>query len=146
MTQKINEFQTLSGSTFTKERTDDGRTLYRKDGQFTSRQAYAAGNSHTALSEVNRGTVEASEIDRTDLNAPFNATSFTPSEAFDDGSFAREQVVEANRFYGFLQATGTPDDRIEAAQEYQEMKRRLEQSDSPEQDREVKQQYNIGGS
>jgi hypothetical protein len=146
MTQTLNEFQTLSGSTFSKERTDDGRTVYRKNGQFTSRQAFAAGKSHTPTSEVKRGTVEASEIERTDLNEPFNTTSFTPTEAFDEGSFEREQVVESNRFYGFLQAPDTPNDRVEAALKYQEMKRRLEQSNSAEEDREIKEQYNIGGS
>ena len=139
-------FETQSGTTFTKEETEAGNVRYRKNGTFTSSQSFAASKSHTPTAEVRRGNTDPSELDRTDLNKPFDATSYIPTEAFDDDSFEREQVAEANRFYGFLQAEETPDDRVEAALEYQDMVQELDDSNSPEEDREIKERYGIGGS
>lgn len=146
MTEIIDRFETQAGTTYTKERTESGRTQYRKNGQFTSSQSFAAGKSHTTTAELKRGTIDASDVERTDLNKPYDATAYMPTDAFDDGSYEQQQAREANRFYGFLQAEGTPDDRVEAALEYEQMIRELEQSNSAAQDREIKEQYNIGGS
>lgn len=140
------QFETQSGTTFTKEETEAGNVRYRKDGAFTSAQSFGAGKSHRPTAEVRRGNTDPSELDRTDLNKPFDATSYIPTEAFDDDSFDRRQAAEANRFYGFLQAEETPDDRVEAALEYQDMVRELDDSNSPEEDREIKERYGVGGS
>jgi hypothetical protein len=146
LTEITERFETQSGTTFTKEETEAGNVRYRKNGTFTSSQSFAAGKSHTPTAEVRRGNTDPSDIDRTDLNKPFDATSYIPTEAFDDDSFEREQAAEANRFYGFLQAEETPDDRVEAALEYQDMVRELDDSNSPEEDREIKERYGVGGS
>lgn len=146
MTEIIESFETLSGTSFRKEKTESGNTRYRKDGQFTSSQSFAAGKSHTALSEVKRGTVDANELDTDDLNAPYDATSYIPTEVYDQDSFERQQRIDRNKFEGFLNAPETPDDRIEAALEYQQFIKELENSNSPEQDREIKRKYGLGGS
>jgi hypothetical protein len=139
-------FETQSGTTFTKEETDAGNVRYRKDGTFTSSQSFAAGKSHTALSEVKRGNTKPSELDADDLNAPYDAASYTPAELFDDDSFEREQRVNRNQFNGFLNAEATPEDRVEAAFEYQQFLKQMEKSNSPEQDRKIKKKYGLGGS
>jgi hypothetical protein len=139
-------FETQSGTTFTKEETEAGNVRYRKNGTFTSSQSFAAGKSHTPTAEVRRGNTDSSDIDRTDLNKPFDTTMTVPTQQFDDDSFERKQAAEANRFYGFLQAEETPDDRVEAALEYQDMKRELENSNSPQEDRDIKDRYGVGGS
>ena len=139
-------FETQSGTTFTKEETDAGNVRYRKNGTFTSSQSFAAGKSHTPTAEVRRGNTDPSDLDRTDLNKQFDVSMTVPIQQFDEDSFEREQAGEANAFYGFLQAEETPDDRVEAALEYQDMVRELDDSNSPEEDREIKERYGIGGS
>lgn len=142
----MERFETTAGTTYTKERTDAGNIRHRENGAFTSAKSFGAGKSHTPTAEVKRGNIEPSELDRTDLNKPFDTTGTVPTQPFDDDSFERQQAAEANRFYGFLTSEETPDDRVEAAIEYQEMKRELEESNSPEEDREIKERYGIGGS
>lgn len=140
---------TNAGNTYTRETTltDDGdiSVTYRgPNGQFVSKQTWAAAQSHTPMSEIKRGNVDPADVDPADLNAPFDADFYEPLG--ERSGEVRERRAEKNRFYGFLAADNTPDDRVAAAVEYERMKRRLERTDDPEQERKIKAAYGIGGS
>lgn len=141
---------TTAGTEWSSEvvRRADGtmKTVYRRGSKFASAEQYKAAKSHTPVSEMVRGNLEPSDVDPSNLNDPFTARIFDPIELFPEGSELREQQAERNRFLGFLESRDTPDDRVEAALEYQKMTRELEGvRDQTERER-IKTTYNIGGS
>lgn len=141
-------FETTGGATFQKEQTDSG-ARYRKNGKFVSQQQYAAGKSHTGEAEYikrgNKGGIDAVD-DIAELGHPYDAELTQNVNAFERGTEARKRAAETNRWLGFKHSEDTPDDPREAAEQYAEMKDELEQATTPDEEQDIKQQYNIGGS
>lgn len=153
MARTLKTIETHAGSVYSKRVDSMGREYVHKEGEGIKgymsgkgRASWAAAKSHTTAAEIKRGTVSEDDLDRTDMSAPYNVTSYVPSEAFERGSTERERSNEANRFFGFLTAPDTPDDRVEAMKAYDEMVRKLANANNRDEEREIKEQYNIGGS
>lgn len=148
MATTINTFTTQAGTRYFKKKDTLDRTYYVKEGEGRIKpQSYSGAAGHTTAGELERGTIDETDLtERTDFSAPYNAASMYPIEAFEEGSEARAQVAEANKFYGFFTAEGTSNDRLEAMREYREMVQRLAETDDPERQEEIKRDYNIGGS
>lgn len=149
MARILKQVTTSSGTTWQRKEDSLGREYTYKEGEGRvadpDSRRFAAAKSHTTLAEYKRGHIDRDEIDRSDLQKPFNTTTTDSVEKYERGSFEREQAAEVNRFFGFLTDNRTPDDRVEAALEYQEFEREIRDKSGKEAEK-VRRKYNIGGS
>jgi hypothetical protein len=146
MARTIESFVTTGGNQYEKKQDTAGRTYHVKRGEGRVEQtSFAAAKSHTGAAEAfARGNFEPDSLDQ--LGAPFDATSTDPVNQYDRGSSEREQAADVNRWLGFRYDQNTPDDPLEAAEEYYRMKQELQEADTREEERDIKEQYGIGGS
>jgi hypothetical protein len=145
----LNTFVSHKGTVAYKKEDTLGRVYYHVPGADNprSKQSYQAVASHQTPGALKRGYLSADDLeDPADFAPPYDATSVTNIDAFEEGSAARSLVAERNKFYGFYASADTPDDRIEAMKQYREMTARLADADSEAAEERIKREYNIGGS
>ena len=147
----LDSFVTTSGKEYRKIEDSLGRTQYRADGESgaISQQQFAAAKSHTPEKEIikrdNLGGLDNLEsLDQ--LGGEYTAELTRNVDAYERGSAERQRAADVNRWLGFKHSPETPDDEIEAAKQYAEMKERLADATTPEEEQEIKRDYNIGGS
>lgn len=146
MAKTLDVFQTTTGTKVKKVEASDGRIMRFADGTPITSQSYGAYKSHTPASEkFSRGNLENIE-DTENLGFPFDSRTFRTVEAEKPGTEARKKIQRNNQWVGFLASKDTPDDPFEAAEQYQEMVSRLTGIENEDKRREIKEDYNIGGS
>lgn len=146
MADIIETFETTAGTVYHKKEDTAGRTYHHKEGEGRiSGKSFGAGKSHRAVSEAKRGH----DVDADDLGHPYDQAAegkgYLPTEAMPEGD-AREKAGAKNAFVGFLESEGTPDDVVEAAQEYDDMLAELKEKKSQADQEEVREKYGVGGS
>lgn len=151
MSKVLESFETTAGKTYKKIEDSLGRTQYRAEGEqgAISQNKFAAAKSHTPEKEIvsrgNQGGLENLEsLDQ--LGGEYTAELTRNVNQYERGSDARKKAADVNRWLGFKHSNETPDDEIEAAKQYAEMKDRLEDATTPEEEQDIKRDYNIGGS
>jgi len=150
MARTLETVTTSAGTRYSKKVSSDGRQYHVKHGSGqVKQQSYAAAKSNTTAVQVlergNLGGVEALD-DVTDLGEEYAAQLTRDVRQYERGSPERKEAADVNRWLGFRYSQDTPDDPIEAAEQYQEMKNRLKEATSERQERDIKRDYNIGGS
>lgn len=150
MSRKVETVKTTGGATWHKKLDSADRTYYHKEGAGRkSPEAFAAAKSHTVETEVlergNLGGIEAID-DVTELGGEYSATLTRNVNQYERGSAERKAAADVNRWLGFKHSDKTPDDPLEAAQEYHDMKQELKEATDPDDEQEIKERYNIGGS
>lgn len=142
----LRQFETDDGQTVTKYETSFGGTLYTAEGEGQiNQQEYSAKSAQRTVVQK-RDKIEAGTLDESELPERYQATSTFPTGGTEPGSAERFELEQKNMFAGYLFAEDTPDDRLQAVEEYTEMQKRLRQADSQAEQREIKEDYNIGGS
>lgn len=150
MSETLEVFTTTAGKRVKKIRTESGAIQRYAEGVSGSIDAstYGAYKSHKPDTErFKRGnkTEDINSVD--DLGHPYDATIYQGDvKELEWGSDEREKAREINRWVGFKESEDTPDDAWEAAQEYMDMVDELEGVEDEEEQREIKRQYNVGGS
>lgn len=152
MSNVLDVFQTTAGTTVKKVEAKDGRIMHFADGDPINQQSFASYKSHTPANEFfDRGNLQ--DIESTDeLGEPFNSRSTVPRDKIGKpGTEEYRKNVINNQWIGFLASDKTPDDPMEASDQFQEMVSELDnvdpEADNSEQQRmDIKDQYNIGGS
>lgn len=129
MAETIDSFQT-TGGTYTKERTESGNIRYRKNGQFTSPQAWAGAQS---------------------TNPSTGSTNFVPGDQFVPGK--RDDLTTGervtNRYQGFraryLQNNpdASEDDILDAWRDFEDA---LDSAESLEDANRVRRLYGLPAS
>lgn len=139
-------FRTKDGERVSKVRTSRGGTLYfsEESGQLNQQEYSAKSSQRPEVKEFS--TKETSEIDTNNLSQRYQAEKTFPIGDLEPGSVQRERVKQQNMFVGFLLSDDTPNDRAEAIKQYEEMQKRLRNADDPSEERDIKDEYNIGGS
>lgn len=147
MAETLEVFETTAGTRVKKVRNKNGDIQRFADGTPISDSSYGAYKSHRPATEVfKRGNRQ--DIDSVEgLGHPFDAdTTMGNVNAFKQGSDEYRQAVEINRWIGFRDTDSTPDDPYEAAKEYEQMVDDLEGVEDSDEQRRIKQRYNIGDS
>lgn len=146
MSRVLETVETTSGDTWYKAEDSANRTYYVKEGEGRqSSTSWAAAKSHSRdTAAFERGEFEPESAE--DLGAPFDAPATVPVDSFERATVERVRAAEANRWLGFRYADGTPDDDVEAAAAYREMRQRLADVDNPERVEAIKEDYGVGGS
>lgn len=139
-------FETSDGERVSKVETSRGGDLFysEESGQLTQNQYSQKSSQRREVEQFS--TKDQSDIDVSDLSERYGAEQTYPIGDMEPGTIARERVKQQNMFVGFLLSDDTPSDRIEAVQQYEEMQQRLREADNPAEERDVKEDYNIGGS
>ncbi len=149
MSRTTKVVETSAGTVYKQVVASDGRTMHFKDGTPVKQQSFAAAASNTkpvqVLKRGNLGGIDSID-DVTELGQEYAATLTRDVRQYPRGSAERKQAADINRWLGFKSAQGTPDDPIEAAEQYEEMKDRLAEAVDEREEREIKRDYNIGGS
>lgn len=156
MSKTLETITTSGGAKWHKKVDSAGREYVHKEGDGiqgymsgNGRQKWAAAASHTGESEIiqrgNRGGIDAIE-DVSELGGEYTATLTRNVEQYEPGSAGRKEAADVNRWLGFKHSNDTPDDPVEAAKQYSEMKQRLKDATTPEEELDIKRDYNIGGS
>lgn len=139
-------FETSDGERVSKVRTSRGGTLYFSEESGQLSQTQYSNKSAQRREVVQFSDNDPADVDVNNLSKRYQAESTMPIGDLEPGSVARERMKQQNMFVGFLLSDDTPNDRKEAIQEYEEMQQRLREAGSPEEERDVKADYNIGGS
>lgn len=139
-------FTTSDGERVSKVRTRKGGTLFysEESGQLTQQQYTTKSSQRPEVREF--ATKDKSDIEAENFSERYQAEQTGPIGDLPPGSVAREKQKQQNMFVGFLLSDDTPNDRVEAVEQYEEMQKRLRQADNPEEERDIKEDYNIGGS
>lgn len=139
-------FETESGERVSKVRTRKGGVLYYSEEEGPiNQQRYSTKSSQRREVQVFRDT-DPKDVSSDDLSKRYQAEQTFPIGDLEPGSIQRERVKQQNMFVGFLLQDDTPDDRIEAVRQYEEMQKRLREADNEEEMRDIKSDYNIGGT
>lgn len=142
----LRQFETEEGQTVTKEETTFGGVLYTAEGEGQISQTEYAQKSASRTVVQNQEEIESGEFPESELPERYQATSTFPISGTEQGSAERFELQQKNLFAGYLASEDTPDDRLEAVSQYTEMQKRLRQAESQAEEKEVKEDYNIGGS
>lgn len=143
-------FTTSAGERVSKIQTKQGGTLYysEQEGQLNQQEFSAKSAQRREVRQFAGKEQEETleEIDVNDLSERYQAEQTYPISGIEPGTVGREQIKQQNMFVGFLLQDDTPDDRVKAAMEYEEMTKRLREANTDEKERKIKDEYNIGGS
>lgn len=146
MSKTLEKFETTGGTTVKKIEASDGRVMRFADGKPIKSNSYGAYKSHTPESEwAKRENLQ--HIDNVkELGNEYQYSTTANIANYDRGSDKRLEAADRNRWIGFRTSDKTPDDDLEAAKQYAQMKQELKDIDNPERQREIKEKYNVGGS
>lgn len=139
-------FETQTGEEVSKVRTRRGGVLYysEREGQI-SQQEFSSKSSQRREVKL-FSTKEIEDIQDTELSNRYQAEQTFPIGDIEPGSVDREKLKQQNMFVGFLLQDDTPDNRAEAVKEYEEMQKRLREADTQDEIKDIKEDYNIGGT
>lgn len=139
-------FKTTGGERVSKVETSLGGTLYYSEerGQITQQQYSSLSSQRPEVQAFNQNEVE--DIEAEDLSTRYQAEATKQIGDLPPGSIAREKTKQSNMFVGFLLQDDTPNDRVEAVQQYEQMLMRLRKADTEEEIKDIKDDYNIGGT
>lgn len=139
-------FETQTGEQVSKVRTRKGGVLYYSEveGQI-NQQRFSTKSSQRREVNLFR-TKDIEDIESTELSDRYQTEQTYPIGDLEPGTIDRERVKQQNMFVGFLLQDDTPDNRVEAVREYEEMQQRLRQAESRDEIEDIKGDYNIGGT
>lgn len=139
-------FETQRGERVSKVETSIGGTLYYSEERGQINQTEYSNLSSQRREVRIKQTKEQEQIESTDLSDTYQAEKTYPIGDLEPGSVERERVKQQNMFVGFLLQDDTPEDRVEAAFEYEEMQQRIRQAGTQDEIEDIKGDYNIGGT
>jgi len=146
MARTLDVFETSAGTKVKKVEASDGRVMRFADGTPIDSRQYGSYKSHkTDTEKFQRGNLGEVET-VSELGFPYDQSGTTNTEAFPKGSDGRERSRQRNAWLGFYQTEDTPDDKMEAARQYSQMVSELKDANTEDEEDEIRQQYNIGGS
>lgn len=143
--------QTTGGATWYRATDSQGRDYVVKQGDGiqgymsgSGRQKWAAAKSHSPeVAVAERGE----SIDRALRGDERTADALSvPTSNMDPGTVEYRLGVNKNRWLGFLNAEGTPNDPEEAFKDYSNMIDELKEAESPEEERDIRKEYGVGDS
>lgn len=139
-------FETEGGERVSKIKTQRGGDLYYSEerGQISQSEYSSASSQRREVQTFSQKEVD--EISKNELSERYQATQTGPISDLPPGSVARARQEQKNMFVGFLSKEDTPDDRIEAAKQYEKMVKEIRGAGSEEEIKDIKNDYNIGGS
>lgn len=144
-------FETQQGERVSKVRTKFGGSLFYSEsrGQINQQQ-YSSLSSQRPEVQMERG-IQAGRLEREDIDIDRLSKQYQSEQTFpigdlEPGSIEREELKQSNMFIGYLLDDETPDNRLDAIREYEEMTQRIRNADSDSEIEDIKGDYNIGGT
>jgi len=152
----LEQFETTSGTEWSKRQDTIGRTYYVKQGEgIIGYEGSGAGNRFAAAASHKPATAafqrdEFEPSDVSELGHPFDKTRSVDIRQFQPGSAERFRAAETNRWLGFKatyqRRDDLPDDPVEIAEIYSNFRQEMREAESPEAKRDTERRYGVGGS
>lgn len=145
MATTIATFETVAGTNVRKIRDASGRIQRYAEGTQIDAASYAAYKSHTPAAQAfSRETLDVDSAE--ELGAPYKYESTQPHPKTDPEDDIPTEVRERNAFVSYWLTDTTPEDKLEAAEQYYEMIQALQEANTMEKRQEIRENYGVGES